>query len=449
MPASGRSVGQRHHAIVIGASMAGLLAARVLAERYATVTIVERDGLLKRNGKGVPQGRHAHGLLARGSRTLELLFPGIRDDIVDTSIWHNFCCTLMSGPSDIYGYLISRPTLEDIVRRRTTALDNVRVLARTEAIMPTYDARLGRVTGLTVKALDGGGETNIDADLLVDASGRGSRASNWLAELGFAQPKEEIVEVNISYMTRLYRRRPDHVPGKDAVIIAASAPDWRLGVMLAQDGDRWIVTLGGYQGDRAPSDDAGYLAFARGLQRREIYDVIKDAEPLSDPTPYGFPASRRRHYEQLTRFPEGFLVFGDALCSFNPIYGQGMSVASMEALTLRDCLENSGEGLWQRFFKSTAKVIDVPWQIAVGADLANPAVQGARPLPVRFINWYLARLHRAAQKDASLSIAFLQVANLLKSPPSIFAPRLAYLVWRGQTAAPELHHATSPRHATN
>ncbi len=448
------------HAIVIGASMGGLFAARALSDHYAQVTLIERDELVddREPRKGVPQGRHAHGLLARGSRTLEQLFPGFAAEIfadgaigadgVNQFLWFNFGAKLGRSPSDLRGYVVSRPTLETAVRRRLERLANVSIRAATEAVTPVFDGDRARVTGLVVRAVgDGAGET-LAADLVVDAGGRGSRSLAWLERFGFAKPVEENVRVDIGYMTRFYRRKPEHLPGLAAVIVAACPPDWRIGAMLAQESDRWIVTLGGYFGDRAPADSEGFLAFAHSLQRRQIYDVIKDAEPLTDPTPYNFNASQRRRYERLSRFPEGYLLFGDALCSFNPIYGQGMSVAAMEAVTLIECLADGERDLAKRFFAKAAKVIDVPWQMAVGADLAHPKVEGPRPASVRFINWYISKLFRAGAHDAALATRFLEVSNLVRPPPSLFAPSIVWRVWRGRHAGTAPAAVAAPTYST-
>ena len=445
------------HAIVIGASIGGLLAARALSDVYDCVTIIERDALSGSSEarKGVPQGRHAHGLLARGSATLERLFPGLTKelvadgamlrDIADAALWHNFGCCLKNTPSDIRGLLVSRPTLENAVRRRVKALFNVRIAERTDAKSLVFDSTRGRVAGIRTRSAGEKdvGET-IAADLVVDAGGRVGQSGAWLAELGYEKPAEERVTVDIGYTTRQYRRRPDHLPGKEAVIVAATPPDWRLGVILAQDGDRWIVTLGGYLGDRAPEDDEGFLAFARGLPRREIYDVIKDAEPLTAATSYSFKASLRRHYEKLARFPDGYLAFGDAICSFNPIYGQGMSVAAMEAVALGECLSAGVDDLGRRFFAAAAKIVDIPWQLAVGADLAHPNVAGKKGVQVRFINWYISKLYQAGERDAALAIRFLEVVNLLRPPSALLQPHIAWRVWRAHRRATPATLAATP-----
>jgi len=436
------------HAIVIGASMGGLLAARALADHYDEVTVLERDTLPEAHEprKGVPQGRHAHGLLARGREVLDQLFPGLSEemvaqgavygDVVDEVLWFNHGVYLLNAPSALLGLLVSRPMLEDGVRRRLQQLANVRLLEHSDALEPVFDRVGSRVTGLRVQAQrDSGGVETISADLVVDASGRGSHSPAWLDALGYAKPREEGVQVQIGYMTRLYRRRPEHLPGKQAVVMAGCRPGWRFGVILAQEDDRWIVTLGGYLGDRPPADEAGYIEFARSLPKPEIFGVIKDADSLTPLAPYHFSANLRRHYEELRRFPEGLLVFGDALCSFNPVYGQGMTVACTEALALQECLVAGSQGIARRFFQAASKLIDIPWQMAVGSDLQHPAVTGKRTAQIRFINWYLAKLFQAAQHDAVLATRFLEVANLMKPPPSLMAPGIALRVWKGSRAA--------------
>jgi 2-polyprenyl-6-methoxyphenol hydroxylase-like FAD-dependent oxidoreductase len=433
------------HAVVIGASMGGLVAARAVADHYETVTIIERDALSEGGEarKGVPQGRHAHGLLARGREVLEQMFPGLGEeliaqtalpgDVVDDVLWFNHGVYLTNAPSGLVGLLVSRPTLEAGVRQRVRQLPGVRLRVESDVVEPVFDRVQRRVTGVRVRPSGGGrakGET-IEADLVIDASGRGSRSPRWLSSSGYAPPREETIPVNIGYMTRLYRRLPGQLGGKTAVIMAACRPDWRIGVVLAQEEDRWIVTLGGYFDDHPPADEAGYREFARSLQRPEVFEIVRDAEPLSAPTGYQFTANLRRHYEELKDFPGGYLVFGDAVCSFNPIYGQGMTVASTEALALSECLAAGREDIARRFFRAASRLIDIPWQIAVGSDLQHPKVEGKRTAQVRFINWYLAKLYAAAQRDALLATRFLEVANLMKQPPVLLQPRIALRVWQG------------------
>jgi len=446
-------------AIVIGASIGGLLAARALADYYGEVTVAERDILPDdyEPRKGVPHGRHTHGLLARGREVLEELFPGFTEemvgqgaatsDLVDKVLWFNHGFYLCNAPSKMLGLSISRPMLEGSVRRRVLQLPNVRLRERCDVLEPTFDRTPDRVTGVRVRSRDGLHSTQtMNADLVVDASGRGSSSPAWLDALGYPKPREEQIKINLGYATRQYRRLPEQLRGMRGAIIGACAPDWRFGAILAQEGDRWIVTLGGYLGDQPPTDDSGFIAFAQSLQKPEIFDVVRVAEPLCPLMPYQFSANLRRHYEELFRFPAGFLVFGDALCSFNPAYGQGMTVACAESLALRECLAAGTQDIAGRFFRVASQLIDIPWQIAVGSDLRHPRVEGKRTIQVRFINWYIGKLYRAAQDDAVLASRFLEVANLMRQPAALLDPQIALRVWKRNRAPARV--VTIPRGST-
>src|SRR5690606_28603164 len=199
------------------------------------------------------------------------------------------------------------------------------------------------------------------------------------------------------------------------------------GVLLSMEGDRWIVTLAGYLGQQPTPDHAGLLEYARRLTNPAIYLVIRDAEPLGQPVAYKLPSNLRRRYERLTRFPHGYLLLGDALASFNPVYAQGRSVAALESAALDDCPALGAARLAERFFKQVSKIIDIPWGTAVGSDLRFPEVEGPRSGMVRFVNWYIGKLHHAAHRDPVVSIAFLKVVNLVEPPPSLMRPAI---MWR-------------------
>jgi 2-polyprenyl-6-methoxyphenol hydroxylase-like FAD-dependent oxidoreductase len=432
-------------AVVIGASMGGLLAARVLSERFGRVVVLERDALAAdgQPRKGVPQGRHAHGLLARGREILEELFPGLtaeleargalRGDLgLDTGWWHAGTLHLPHA-SGIVGLLVSRPVLEGAVLRRVRALPNVELVERCDVLGLEGG---GPVSGVRfLRRAPGAAVETLSAELTVDASGRGSRLPAWLARAGWAPPPEEELKVDLGYATRLYRRRPGQLGGRSAVVIAASPEVHRAGVALAMEGERWIVSFGGYAGDHAPLDDRGFTAYASRLPAPELADLLREAEPLSEPFRYRYSASLRRRYERLRRFPEGLLAFGDALCSFNPIYGQGMSVAALEALALRECLARGWAGLAPRFFRRAARIVDIPWSIAAVSDLRFPEVEGRRGPMVRFVNWYLAKLHVAARTDRVVSHAFLRLTNLLAPPASVLRPGIVLRVLRAHLRA--------------
>jgi 2-polyprenyl-6-methoxyphenol hydroxylase-like FAD-dependent oxidoreductase len=448
-----RQIGDR--AVVLGASMAGLLAARVLADAYAQVVVVDRDQLPEAGGHrhGVPHGRHVHALLAAGQQALEELFPGLTaelvahgaaaGDVLANGRWFLGGYRLRQAHTGLVAVCASRPFLEGHVRGRVRALPNVRFVDACD-ILGLATTADGRVTGARVwRRADGsaGTEQVLGADLVVDATGRGSRTPTWLQALCYPRPPTERVRIGLGYATRSYRLPPDAL-GKDLGVLHGTTPEHpRGGALLLIEGGRWMVTLAGILGDYPPTDPDGFLAFARSLRFPDIYQAIQEGEPLEDPVGFRFPASVRHRYERLDRFPDGLLVAGDAVCSFNPIYGQGMSVAALEALALRRHLQQGAVPRPRHWFGDLARVVDVPWDIAVGGDLVFPGVQGRRTLKMRLGNAYLARLHAAAAHDAGLASTFLRVAGLVAPPQSLLRPKIALRVLGGNLR----HAATRPR----
>jgi len=437
--------GRDNKVLVIGASMAGLLAARALADYFEQVVLLERDTFPEpgENRKGVPQGRHTHVLLSRGLDIMETLLPGLKEDLIlagavpmrDVSRqvrWFNRGAYHQPGDSDISAIGVSRPTLEALVRKHVLNLPNVSVEqgCNVKGLVTSDDKK--RVKGVRlVRRLASNTETELLANLVLDASGRGSRSPAWLEALGYERPPVEEVRVGIGYTSRFYQRQAGHIPGLKGIVILTTPPDKRMGVMLAQDRDRWVVTLGGYLGEHTATDEQGFLDAARSLPTPDIYNLIKEAQPLSDLVAYKFPANLRHCYEKMARFPQGYLVFGDALCSFNPIYGQGMTVAAMEAVALGEALAQGYDKLARNFLARASKIIDASWGAAVGNDLSYAEVEGRRTPMVRFINWYMGKVHIAAHKDAQVSIAFLKLINMLAPPPSILHPSIVWRVIKG------------------
>ncbi|MFN8570542.1 MAG: hypothetical protein U0132_00720 [Gemmatimonadaceae bacterium] len=438
------------HAIVLGGSIAGLLATRVLSDHFQRVTLVERDELTDApmERKGTPQGRHAHGLLAWGLTNLNHYFPGLRESLIaDGAVpgdmsrdlrWYQHGTYKLQFPSGFEGLFLSRPLVEQHIRRRVLALPNVTCLGGTsvDALLSSPDQQ--SVCGVVVRPAraEQHESTPLLGDLVVDATGRGSRTPERLERLGYAPPPVSEVRVDIAYATRLYRRTANGLAGAEAMLISPVAPrETRIGVMFPIEGDRWIVTLGGWHGDHATPTEEGFRAFARGLPAPDIAEVIERSEPLSDVMVHKLPSSLRRHYERLTRFPERFLVIGDAIASFNPVYGQGMTSATLQASALDDVLRRQQQagrlqGMWRHFFRQAARVVDIPWQITVGEDFRFAQTTGQRPPLVDTINAYVSFVQRASAVDREVARAFMYVMNLQKPPMSIFAPRIVYRTFR-------------------
>ena len=434
-------------AVVLGASMAGLLAARVLADRYGQVTVIERDelGPAAAHRRGVPHGRHIHVLAARGHQILEELCPGITTELIgqeapagrlltDARLYFSGA-RLQQADAGLAMLCASRPLLEAQLRARVQSLANVCVHDRCDVVGLTSTRDGRRITGARVlRRADGSAEEVLDADVVVDATGRGSRTPVWLEGLGYQRPKRDQIRIDLGYTTRTFRLPAEALDGNLAVLVAPTPEHPRAGALQALERGRWMLTLAGILGDHPPTDAAGFLAFARSLRFPDIYDAIRDAQPLDDPVSFHFPASVRQRYERLAQVPAGLLVVGDALCSFNPIYGQGMSVAAIEAETLRRLLERDGEPTPHRWFRDVARVVDVPWDMAAGGDLVFPGVPGRRTRKIRLLNAYLARLQTAAEHDAALASAFIRVAGLVDPPASLMRASVLLRVLRGRLA---------------
>ncbi len=453
------------HAVVLGGSMAGLLTARVLMDAYDRVTVVERDILPHEvaHRRGVPQGRHVHALHARGRELLDELFPGFTEQVVQAGA--AIGDTLGDVRIHVSGQRLrqvhiglpalgaSRPLLESHVRQRVRALPSVRFVEGSDVVGLVTDGDQRRVTGVRVAHRDDGGtEQTMSADLVVDATGRGSRTPVWLEQFGYPRPAADRVEIGLGYSSRRYRLRPGAL-GDDLAILTAPTPgNPRAGGVAPLEGGLHIVTLGGILGDHPPLDPAGFDAFAASVCFPDVAEALVGATPVDEAVPFRFPASVRYRYERLRRFPAGLLVIGDAVCSFNPIYGQGMTVAAMEAVTLRDMLRNGCPPAPHQYFRRIAKMIDTPWEIVVGADLAFPDVPGRRTAKTRMVNAYLPRLHAAASTDSSLARAFIRVVGMVDRPEGLLRPdRALRVLWahlRGAPAPASGPSARSPVEST-
>lgn len=432
----------RDHAVVLGASMAGLLAATVLSRHYRRVTVVERDVLpaAAEHRRGVPQSRHTHALLASGVRIVEGLLPGLSAETVAAGAHEG---DLLGGIRWIFsGHKLSqkdigqpmlfcgRHLLEGQVRDRVRKLPGVEFADGREALGFLASADNKRVTGVRI----GGAatETTLEADLVVDATGRGTRTPIRLQELGYQPPEVERITVDVGYSTRSYRL-PEGILGRDKLILHGWTPAHPRGAgVVAIEGGRHLVTLAGLLGDHPPTDPQAFEKFADTLHFPDVRDVMREGEPLDDPVAFRYPANVRNRYERMGAFPAGLLVLGDAACAFNPLYGQGMTSSARQARALDEVLaESGGTPDWRRYFRRAAAAVDAPWTTATASDLVFPGVQGRRTAQTRLINAYLPRLHAAAATDPSLSEAFVRVTGLVDRPESLLKPRHVLRVLRG------------------
>lgn len=433
--------------VVLGGSIAGLLAAAAAAPHTSRVVVVERDALPDQPGPrpGTPQARHIHGLLASGRAAMERLVPGLTEDLLaqgaltgdigTSGPWWLGGHRVLQTPVDAQGLLVSRPLLEAYLRARVRDLPNVTVLDRTDA-RALESARPGTVTGVLTQDLDDptAAPESLAADLVVDATGRPGRASTWFAEHGWAVPTEERVVIGVRYRTMHVPHREGDLDDAKVVISAATPGTPRAAAALRQEDGTWVVTVAGYLEEEPPAEREGLHAFAAGLVAPEI-GVLLERELLDTPLAYRFPHGVRRRVEDVA-LPQGYAVLGDAISSFNPIFGQGMSVAALQAVALGEELA-SAEGAaglvaaLGRYHHAAAQHVDHAWTLATGADLQIPGVQGRRPRGHAAVAAYVSRAQRAAEHDPVVARALLRVTALLDPPQALMRPRIASRVLRG------------------
>ena len=284
-----------------------------------------------------------------------------------------------------------------------------------------------RVTGVT---LDNG--DTLAADLVVDATGRGSRSDRWLAALGCAIPETAEVKIGVGYASLFLRREPSHLTEGKGIFILPTPPGKRAGLLLPVEGDRWLVSMGGWHGD-FPKHPGDFPRFAADLPHPTIHKVLQTAEPLSDLTSYGFPSSKRRYFEKLRRVPGGYVATGDAVCSFNPIYGQGMTCATLDALALGRQLDKHGSAssaMAAGFYREIGDILSTPWRFAVGGDFSFPETTGPRPRGISLLNGYSRRIQLASRIDSDVRRAFTSVQHLIAPPTILFTPSMIAKVLR-------------------
>jgi len=426
----------RGHAVVIGGSIAGLCAARVLADSFRKVTVLERDPLPQGPDvrRGTPQGHHIHALLAHGSSLLDGMFPGLDAELAEAGA-PQLEVGRDVGYLGLYGWACpfqptilirsaSRPLLEQRVRRRVLALDRVAVRGERQVTELIAAPGGGRVTGVVHTAAGGGGEERLEADLVVDASGRGSRAPAWLQKLGRSAPGDEVVDAFMGYATRIYEDVPPIQDGWRSVFVLGSPSVTRGGVVFPIEGGRAYVTLAGMGRDYPPTDEAGFHAYAGTLRAPHVLQVISRARPVSDIHGSRSTANRWVHYERLKDQPEGFVALGDAVCAFNPVYGQGMTVAAKAALLLGEQLKRSipARRFPRVFQRALAARLGPIWSMATTEDFRLPTTSGKAPLAARFAHAYFNAVLKLSVNDPDVTRTVSRVLQLLDPPGLLLRP---------------------------
>ena len=434
--------------VVIGAGMAGLLHARVLADFADEVTIIDRDHMPDQPEprSGVPQGPHIHYLMARGLQVLDTLFPGIEDALRDSGapqikigLHTRYMLYQQWQPSvdaGLHTYVAERPLLEEMVRQRVLALPNVTLVERTEATGLTFAD--GRVNGVVTRTRPAHGDpVTLPADLVVDASGRDGKVLDWLAAAGYPAPATTTVDAKLGYATRWYAKPDDPALDWRILYILTSPPaQTRGGGILEHRNGRWLVTLLGTNGDYPPTDDDEFLAFARSLPDPAIYDAICAAQPQSSIHSFRNTANRWRSFEKLDHQPDGLFVTGDAACEVNPVYGQGVTKAALNALALQELLA-AGEVDNRAFYRKIAKINLEFWQTAAYGDLNYPGTTSSeRETPVqRLMRAYVSAVLFGTTRDPKVTYAFHRVLNMVDPATNLMKPDILLRVLRAQRAA--------------
>ncbi len=453
-------------AVVLGGSIAGLFAARVLSEVYDQVWVVDRDRLVGVDGprRSRPQGRHINALHCRGRLVMEELFPGITaqmiadgcpsGDMAGDVRWYFDGHRAQPHFVDLLAVPATAPVMERYIRDRTQALPGVRFVEQHDILGLTASPDHSQITGVRVQNLtDDTGEHTIPADLVIDATGRGSRTPLWLAELGYPQVEEERTKIGLGYVTQHYTLRTDPWHGDLAIIPVASPRNPRGAIFTKTDSGKVELTAYGLLGDHPPTDQAGFYDFIKSLAVPDIYDALQHADPLDEPVAFRFPTTIRRHYEKMTRFPTGLLITGDAVTCFNPVYAQGQTVAALSALTLRQHLHTGATPNPHHYFRDLAHdVINAPWDMTHTVDLSYPDVPGHRSLKTRIGQAYLTRVQTAATRDGTITAAYMRAAGMIDPPNTLMHPRLILKVlrksWHGPAPTPPPQPTNHPTTTT-
>ncbi|GLW66947.1 hypothetical protein Arub01_51910 [Actinomadura rubrobrunea] len=444
----------RWDAVVLGAGLGGMLAAAALARHMDRVLIVERDRLPAGAEwrRGVPQARHAHNLMTAGHTAMDRLLPGLRRDLeaagmVKVGMPRDMLLLTAGGwmprfPTPLFMMTGSRALIDQVVRDRLRADPRIRFLEQTEAVgLVTEGPDATVVRGVRVRGSGTrDGVRELSADFVVDATGRTSRAPEWLRALGCQPPPESVVDAKVAYATCVFDPPPGHEADWKCILLQSTPQAPRQGILNPIEEGRWMVSLAAMGGRRPPRDHEEFLRFAGTLRSHVLHDVLRRARPVTPVHGSGRTENRRRHYERLRRWPDRFLVLGDGAGALNPSYGQGMSVAACSAVALDEALTAAGgdpAGIARPLRKKIAKCIDTAWAIAATGDLAYPWAVSEADLTTRLALRYLYRVVDVSTWSPAAARALLDVNQMVASAKAVFRPRVVAAVLRGPRPSPE------------
>ncbi|PEP89255.1 glutamate synthase [Bacillus toyonensis] len=430
-------------AIVIGGSMAGKFAAKALSTSFKEVIILEVgdkwDG--KASRKRVPQSDHPHVLLKGGEKAIEELFPTITNELIKAGSiinnftrdlkWHQFGLWKQPFIGEVHMIQQSRPLLEWHIQKRIDQISNITITYKTLVNGLLVDGKLNKVCGVKVKYLETGMQKEVHADIVIDASGFGSKSMEWLREYEI-EVQEEKVRIDLFYATKMFQLKENEELDCCNMLMSPSFPENPYGVLIQTiEDNRYFVTFSGYANEKAPQTDDEFYDFAENLSISNVTDFLNKAEGITDIKTYKIPYQVRRRFDLVNNVPEGLLVVGDAQCRFDPVFGQGVSVAAMEAHQLQLLLQSRKQldkTFTQQFYKKTADIIEIPWDMTTTEISRHPQLKRELTTKQKFQLWYTKQIYRLSASDSDVYIRLVRVMNLIRSPFHLFHPKVLLAV---------------------
>ncbi|GLV64235.1 glutamate synthase [Bacillus mycoides] len=430
-------------AIVIGGSMAGKFAAKALSTSFKEVIILEVgekwDG--KASRKRVPQSNHPHVLLKGGEKAIEELFPTITNELIEAGSiinnftrdlkWHQFGLWKQPFIGEVHMIQQSRSLLEWHIQKRIDQISNITIKYETLVKGLLVDGKLNKVCGVKVKYLEACMQEEVYADIVIDASGFGSKSIEWLREYEI-EVKEEKVRIDLFYATKMFKLKENEELDCCNMLMSPSFPENPYGVLIQTiEDNRYFVTFSGYANEKAPQTDDEFYDFAENLSIPNVTKFLNEAEGITDIKTYKIPYQVRRRFDLVSNVPEGLLVVGDAQCRFDPVFGQGVSVAAMESHQLQLLLQGRKQldkTFTQQFYKKAANIIETPWDMTTTEISRHPQLKRELTTKQKFQLWYTKQIYRLSASDSDVYIRLVRVMNLIRSPFHLFHPKVLLAV---------------------